>query len=32
MQQLSRMSVEVVGDLLREESLELFAAWSRGRS
>ena len=29
MKQLSRSSVEIVGDLLREESVELFRAWAR---
>lgn len=29
MKQLSRSSLEIVGDLLREESVELFKVWSR---
>jgi len=30
MKQLAHSSVELIGDVLRDESLELFAAWSRG--
>ncbi len=32
MKQLSQSRVQVVGDLLREDSLKLFEAWSRGKS
>jgi hypothetical protein len=29
MKHLSRMSVEVIGDVLREECVELFKGWAR---
>jgi guanine deaminase len=32
MKQLGRSDVELVGDVLREESLKLFEAWSRGKT
>jgi len=32
MKQLGESSVQLVGDALREESLKLFEAWSRGRT
>ena len=32
MNQLGRSSVELVGDVLREESLKLFEAWRRGET
>ena len=32
MKQLGQSGVQLVGDVLREESLKLFEAWSRGRT